>query len=329
MNCANCGRIPKDTTISEDGYIFCNTLCRYEWRKNGKPNPLTSVNKPWDSQIVTVNDLEYHIELPGFENRNMIVRLSYWTRPKFFLDGNKLKPTKKRMFLMYREFAAVSNFGKSVSLRLQQRPLDLIPVLFIDGQQFRLASPLSKWEYFWICLPLIMLFFGGALGGLLGTIATYSNSILIRKFKSKFPRYLFTGATTLMSVALFLKISGYFTSLLFLFAPTLMFDGKLKEYCNLSNKSGPQMISQNTRADSVGIGQGRTLIHYLSLPYLSKKDVNIDSMRQALSNSLTPNIRTDEKMQILRDNDVTFVFKYYDKDKIEVLDFLVKPSDYR
>jgi len=145
MNCANCGKEISGNAISEDGYSFCNTMCRYEWRKNGKPDPHKSARDRGVHQSAAQVDLDFHIEPLGFENRKMMVRPSYWHGPKLFLDSKELAQLKKKIFYKTREYVATSNFGKTVSIRLRRRHLDSIPILEIDGQRFPIGRPLRAW----------------------------------------------------------------------------------------------------------------------------------------------------------------------------------------
>ena len=209
MICANCAKKITDTETTEDGYFFCNTLCRYEWRKKGKPNPYSSVDDSNFQKSVTDIDLDFPVEILGFKNRYMMIRLRYFFGPKLFLDGKEVIPVKKGFFTKNREYLITSNFGNPVKLKLVHRFLDLIPRIRIGDQVVEIARPLNVWEYFWICLPLLICFSGGAIGGFLGTVATYSNSILMRKVKKVFVRYLFTGMTTLISFLLLIRIVGF------------------------------------------------------------------------------------------------------------------------
>ncbi|HEY6436063.1 MAG TPA: hypothetical protein VIY47_05700, partial [Ignavibacteriaceae bacterium] len=163
MNCANCGKLITDENVQEDGYSFCNSVCRYTWRNNGKPDPYTSIEDASLNKILTDFDLNFPAQPPGFEDRGMHIRLSYWRAPKLFIDNKEIKPVKKNIFYRNREFIVASNFGKDVNIKLVHRPLDLMPKLQIEGHKFEIGKQLNKWEYIWICLPSILILIGGAI----------------------------------------------------------------------------------------------------------------------------------------------------------------------
>jgi hypothetical protein len=329
MNCANCGNPITDTSITEDSYYFCTGLCRYDWRQKGKPNPFLSFKKPDTVQSVTEVDLDFPIEPVGFEKRNLMVRPSYWIAPKLFLDGKQLVPTKKKFFSRTRDYAAISNFGKNVTLRLKLRPLDLVPILYVDGQLFQIARPLNTWEYLWISFPLILLFSGGAIGGLLGFAATYSNSILIRKLRNVFLRFLFTGATTVMAIIFYIRFVGFVSPYISSLASPFTIDQQIKDASIEMNKICPQMLDNETRLDSTNAAPDKILIYFYTLPNKLKSELNIDAFRQNLTPRLISNIRVNEQLQLVRDNHVTMVYKYFDKKHNNVLEICLAPYDYK
>jgi hypothetical protein len=329
MNCANCGKPITDNSISEDNYYFCTALCRYDWRQKGKPNPFTSIKKPVAYESVTEIDLDFPIEPVGFEKRNLLIKPSYWTAPKVFLDGKRLISFRKKLFSRTRDYNAVSNFGKNVVLRVKYRPFDMVPNLYIDGQEFQIARPLTKWEYFWICLPIILMFWGGAIGGLIGGVATYSNSILIRKLKNIFLRYLFTGGTTFMAFTIFIRFVGFVNPYLTNLATPITFDRQLREGAVEVNRICPKMIDNETRLDSASVPKEKTFSYYYTLVNRAKKDIDIASARQILTPNLIQNIRTNEQLRFMRENQVVFIYSYADKNGSKVLDIQVSPYDYK
>jgi hypothetical protein len=329
MNCANCGKLIADKSIDEDGYVFCTGLCRYDWRQKGKPNPISSIKKPDNYQSVTGIDPNFPIEPIGFEKRNLVIHPSYWGAPKLFLDGRQLVPIKKKLFSRSRDYVATSNFGKDVTLRLKHRPLDLVPILYIDGQIFQIARSLTKWEYFWICIPLILMFSGGAIGGMLGGAATYSNSVLMRKLKNVFLRYLFTGTTTVMSIMFYIRFVGFISPYISTLTSPFTIDRQIKEASIEVNKMCPQMLDNETRLDSTNAAQDKTFIFFYTLPNKFKSELNIDAMRQYQTPRLISNIRNNEQLRIVRENQVNMVYKYFDKKHILVLDIRLTPYDYK
>jgi hypothetical protein len=329
MNCTNCGRKITDTNTSEDGFLFCTPVCRYDWKRNGKPNPFQPDHHQSSQIGVTEIDLDFTIDPPGFENRKMTIHPSYWGAPKLFLDGTRLMPKKRRIFSRKREFDAVSNYGKNVLLQLRPRALDMVPVLYIDGQLFQIARPLTMWEYIWICIPLILLFSGGAIGGMIASMATYSNSILMRKIKVPFLRYLYTGITSFIAIATFVRFVGLVNPLFTSLIAPLTIETQLKQISAELNKYCPQMIDTDTRLDSTSSPGNKTLTYYYTLSNKIKNELNTNEFRKSLTPRIIDNIKSNPQMGFIRDNEITLVYKYSDKNNSEVLNIIATPSDYK
>lgn len=81
----------------------------------------------------------------------------------------------------------------------------------IDNQTLYLAPRFKWYELAWLWIPLLLIFGGGALGGLIGGLAGSANSALYRKWYSAnaFKRYSATGFISLLAVVIYL-ISGTF-----------------------------------------------------------------------------------------------------------------------
>lgn len=329
MNCANCGKIVRDNSFSEDEYFFCNALCRYEWRKNGKPNPFASTNGKEVYDDVANIDLNFPIDPAGFENRNLIICPSYWAFPKLFLDGEKLTPIKKNWFTRRSDYSAVSNFGKDVTITLRYRALDSIPLLYIDGQKFQIARPLTNWEYLWICLPIVLIFIGGIIGAILGTSAIFSNAILIRKIKNIPLRYIYTGGTTLMAILLFIKFIGFANPYLLNISASIDLDSTLKQNAKQINIACPIFVDDETRLDSANVPQEKTFSYYYTLVNRTKNDINVESFISILKPQLIHNVQTQNDMLFIRENDVTLEYNYFDKRGEKIIELPVTPADYK
>lgn len=329
MNCANCGKRITDNSISEDNYFFCNTFCRYEWRKNGKPSPFESLKNKQNYISPVEIDLDFPIDPIGFEGRNFFIRPSYWTAPKVFLDGKKLKPKKRKWFTRTRDYSAISNFGKDVNIRIKYRMFDMVPNLYIDQQEFQIAPPLTFWEYIWICLPVVLMFGGGAIGGMIGGLATYTNSILMRKLKNIILRYMFTGLTTFIAYSSFIHFIGFVNPFITNHDLPINFNAQLKKEIAEMNRNCPQMIDEETRLDSMNLVKEKTLQYYYSLVKRSKKDVDINAFSQFLKPNLIQHLRTNEQVRFMRENEVTMVYSYSDKKGIKIVDIPITPHEYK
>lgn len=329
MNCANCGKIVHSPDYTEDGYSFCNSLCRYLWRQNGKPNPHTTSNQSSLHKTLTDFSLDYSLPIPGFEDKEVLIRLSYWVGPKLFVDGKKIKPIQKNILTKNREFVLTSNFGKPVNIKLKHRLLDIVPKVYIDGFEFEIGRQLNVWEYIWICLPLILVFIGGALGGIIGTIAIYSNSILIRKPNRIFLKYLLPGITTLAAFWFYLQSLGlvmpYIESAMLQFSveKTLQWESETV------NKQCPIMVDEVTRLDSSTIGPNKTFVYFYTLTNVEKSNSDIEKMKQFLTYQIIHQVRTNEQLKSMRDKDVNFRYTYQDKNYEQLFEINVTKEDYK
>jgi len=329
MNCANCEKIVIDTEFTEDGYSFCNSLCRYLWRQKGKPNPHTTSDSEDLNKILTDFSLDYSLPIPGFEDQEIIIHLSHWVGPKLFLDDKKIKPVKKNIITKNREFILRSNYGKKVNIKLKHRPLDIVPRVYVDGADFEIGRRLNIWEYIWICLPIILIAIGGAIGGLIGTIAIYSNSILIRKPKSNFLKYLLPGITTLASFWLYIQALGIVLPYIESTVVHFSINQILQRESNALNKQCPQMIDNDTRLDSSSIGINKTFINYYTFINQEKANIKVEEMKQFFKDQIIYRIRTNEQLKLFKENDVNFCYKYQDKNFIDLFEINVTEDDYK
>lgn len=207
MNCSYCGKqIVVNTTIFEKGEAFCDTLCRYQWRKK---ETLTKQQPTKTSPSVKMSnetsELDFPISIKGFENRRLMVRTTFWRGPKLYLDGKLVKSQNRNLFKRIRLYRIHDNYGKEVEIKIHFRALDPIPQIYINDISFELAKPLTWYEYIWIGFPLILVFFGGAFGGLIGGGATFSNAILFRKIRNKIGRYILTGLGSIFAIMFFFQ----------------------------------------------------------------------------------------------------------------------------
>jgi len=206
MDCYNCGKLIADNNnCSEDGFVFCDPICRYDWRKKGKPIRQSDAERRTNPFILKEQDMTFNVPITGFDRRNLCVRVSYWIGTRLYLDGKKVNPVEKKPFSRKYSYSVKDNIGNPINIDLQYKGFDIIPVIVVNSIKYHLAKPLSAWEYIWISIPFILLFIGGALGGVLGGAAVFFNAILIRKIRHWIPRYLITGCTTLLAFVFFWK----------------------------------------------------------------------------------------------------------------------------
>lgn len=155
--------------------------------------------------------MDYPINLPGFERNQPVLRTSWYKGPAFIQGGVPAEKAKTRG-----SFVLKKNDGNPVQARLVQRGLgfDPVPDVEIDGHRITLVPPLRWWQWLLSGLPLILVFAGGAAGGLIGAIATYANVAILRSGMPTPQRYLGVVITSLAAVLLFWAFVVLFRSVL-------------------------------------------------------------------------------------------------------------------
>jgi len=94
------------------------------------------------------------------------------------------------------------------------------------------------------------------------------------------------------------------------------------------NKVCPKMLDSETRADSITVGGEKTIVYWFTLPCRLQAELNIPMMKQFLTAQIINDIKTSDAMRPLRDNNVTFLYRYFDKTHVEILDIEATPNDY-
>ncbi len=139
------------------------------------------------------------VHLPGFEGHTLIVESNLWSgKPTLTLNGTPVAPNDEK-----NEFLLPSSDGQQTLVRVKPAFSDLAPVLEVNGQTIFTARALTPFEWIWAAFPIVLLFFGGALGGGLGVFAAFTNIFLIRDEKSLL-RYVLCAIVT--SAAFFTRV---------------------------------------------------------------------------------------------------------------------------
>ncbi len=208
MKCAYCHKkIESGNYLTEGHLVFCNSLCRYTWRKQNAGKSDKSGDHPAGFNEQTP-EVEATVEAPGLEGRNLTIQSHFWKGPQLYLDGMKQKPYKKRRFSSARFYRVESNGGQELVVKMVSKTWDSVPEVLIDGEKYRPLPRLKWYEYVWICIPLFLLYIGGALGGLIGGLATLTNSRYFRSSRKTWQKYLLAGLTSAVSIYFFFQISG-------------------------------------------------------------------------------------------------------------------------
>ena len=137
------------------------------------------------------------VDLDGFERKRLEVVPTGLVGPKLLLDGQKQVAKKK-------EYRIVDDTGAERIIQLRPSfPLDPVPVLRVDGRDVHVARPLTALEKVWLFVPFALVAIGGALGGLFGTLAAFTNSRVLRSPGTAVGRHVLCLAVTVGAAVLF------------------------------------------------------------------------------------------------------------------------------
>lgn len=129
------------------------------------------------------------LNIPGFEGQAISVKVSSGFQPsKLFLNGHPAPPAPKKNHYLLRR-----NDGTEVTAYFKPGFPDPVPVLIVGHQKVPLAPPLPGYVWAWAAFPLVLIFLGGALGGMLGALATIFNAQIFRSNRPQALKYLFSG----------------------------------------------------------------------------------------------------------------------------------------
>ena len=151
--------------------------------------------------------MEFLIKADGFEDRNIILKPSYLSSiPKIYCEGDEIKRSNKTFLLR-------NNNGELVELTVKPRFLDPIPEIFIGEKRIELARSLTWYEYFWMSIPILLVFVGGGIGAFLGIMASYFSARIFRSNKPIIQKYLFSAVISTGAVLIYL-VAAYLLQIL-------------------------------------------------------------------------------------------------------------------
>ena len=151
--------------------------------------------------------MEIPIQAKGFEGRRLAVQTAgMFSSPKLLIDGTPAKQEKGRYVLR-------DNAGSQVQAKLIYNHIDPVPKVEIAGDVIQIARSLTWYEYGWGGWPILLLFHGGAIGGMCGALATWSNVRIFRGNRSPVAKYLITGAISILAVVGYVILAMFFVSL--------------------------------------------------------------------------------------------------------------------
>lgn len=138
--------------------------------------------------------MKLEVQHPAFKARRLAVETAGFFRgPRLLVNGAPAERHKGR-------YSVLSDAGAATSIELKYNLVDPVPKIKIGDELVVLARSLTWYEYLWIGIPIVLLFAGGALGGVIGALATYTSARVFRSDRSTAVKY---GLTALISIGAF------------------------------------------------------------------------------------------------------------------------------
>ncbi|WP_336688335.1 MULTISPECIES: hypothetical protein [unclassified Chryseobacterium] len=109
-------------------------------------------------------------------------------------------------------------------------------------------------------------------------------------------------------------------------------DDDLKEVAANINKTAPQNLADGVRLDSVSVQPGKIFKYNYTLTDDVKESVTpqeIESFKVNAKEGALKVIKTSPDIKEFRDNNVTMVYMYYDKNGKPTADFKITPEEYK
>jgi hypothetical protein len=130
--------------------------------------------------------MQYPVQAKGFEGRQLILEASgFFSTAKLWIDGQLAPKGPKRGQFLLRRLDGTEAIAKFRTIFL-----DPVPQLIIDNDIVKVVEPLKWYQWVWAGLPILLIFVGGALGAILGVLATSFNTRIFRSEMSGLVQYL-------------------------------------------------------------------------------------------------------------------------------------------
>lgn len=132
---------------------------------------------------------KFRVDSPDFKSNNLTLEIeSFFTGPVLKLNGAAVKLKRGKASIKD------DNWGeRTVTVKSSLHDL---PHVIIDEVKYYPMGQLKKIEQAFVVLPLALIAVGGAVGGGLGGLAAYSNSLLMREYKDSNLKYVLSLVTT-------------------------------------------------------------------------------------------------------------------------------------
>jgi hypothetical protein len=153
----------------------------------------------------------YPVQAEGFEGQTIeISSSSFFSGPKLLINGEPASKGPKRNQMILRR-----NDGKEVIAFWKPRALGFdVPQLSIDGKDISIVKPLEWFELVWCGISIVLIFFGGLIGGVVGALSFSMNTKIFRSQTGAVMKYLTTGGVSVLAVIIYFIIASLFMAII-------------------------------------------------------------------------------------------------------------------
>ena len=150
--------------------------------------------------------MQFPVYIQGMEGQQVtILAPTVTTGPKLLVNGMPAMPGAVK-----NEYVLQLNTGQQVIAHVTPGFFDPAPKLTINGYPIAVARPFQWYEWMIMCVPLILIGFGGALGGGLGAAAAVANGFVLRSTMPAALRYLAAMGITAVAIVGYLIVAAAF-----------------------------------------------------------------------------------------------------------------------
>jgi len=155
--------------------------------------------------------MNYLVQIDGCEGQTIEVKSpSMFAGPKLLVNGQPTSKGPKRNQMILRR-----NDGKEIIASWKPRILGLdMPQLFVDGKIINVVAPLEWYELAWCGISILLVFFGGLIGGAIGGLSFSVNTRIFRSSMSTVEKYFATAGVSIMAVIIYFIVASLFLGLI-------------------------------------------------------------------------------------------------------------------
>lgn len=154
--------------------------------------------------------MRFEFTVPQAESPRIVIEYPFMLRPRVSVDGKRIERVRD----VGRPYLIEMPDGTAKKMTVSTAGLDYVPKVTVDGERIYLARKLSWYELLLGAFPVLLLFLGGAIGGLIGGGAMILNYRVLRTERPAAVKALIVLGTTVSASILMLLASLAFTLLL-------------------------------------------------------------------------------------------------------------------